>query len=50
MHSDGGIDQIAAECAQPRKRALFVGTGKLAVSGYIRRKNCREFPGTQSIA
>ena len=40
-----GIDQIAAERAQPRKRPLLVGTGKLAVSGHVRRKNGCEFPG-----
>ena len=41
MHSDGGIDQIAAERAQPRKRPLLVGAGKFAVSGDIRRQNRR---------
>ena len=45
MHGDGGVDQIAPERPQPRKRPLLVGTGKLAVSGYIRRKNGCEFPG-----
>jgi len=45
MQGDGRIDQIAAECAQPRKRPLLVGGGKLAVSGYVRRKNGRELPG-----
>jgi hypothetical protein len=30
MYSDGGIDQIAAERAQPRKRPPLVGAGKLA--------------------
>ena len=45
MQSDGGVDQIAAERAQPRKRPLLVGSGKLAVSGHVRRENCREFPG-----
>ena len=45
MQGDGRVDQIAAERPQPRKRPLLVGTGKLAVSGYIRRKNGCEFPG-----
>ena len=40
-----GIDQIAPERTQPRKRPLLVGTGKLAVSGYVRRKNGCELPG-----
>jgi hypothetical protein len=35
MDSNGRCDQIAPECAQPRKRPLFVGTDKLAVPGYI---------------
>jgi hypothetical protein len=41
MQRDGGVEQIAAECAKPRKRPLLVGTGKLAVSGYVCRKDCR---------
>ena len=45
MYGDGGIDQIAPERPQPRKRPLLVGTGKPAVSDYIRRKNGCEFPG-----
>ena len=45
MQGDGRVDQIAAERAQPRKRPLLVGSGKLAVSGYVRRENCRELPG-----
>jgi hypothetical protein len=44
MQSNGRIDQIAAERAQPRKRPLLVGTGKLAVSDRIRRKNGCKFP------
>jgi hypothetical protein len=45
MQGNGGFDQIAPECAQPRKRPLLVGTGKLAVSDHIGRKNGWEFPG-----
>ena len=45
MHGDGGIDQIAPERPQPRKRPLLVGASKLAVSDHIRRKNGCEFPG-----
>ena len=45
MHGDGRVDQIAPERAQPRKRPLLVGTGKPAVSGYVRRKNGCEFAG-----
>jgi hypothetical protein len=45
MQSDGGVEQIAAERPQPRQRAILVGSGKLAVSGYVRRKDGREFAG-----
>jgi hypothetical protein len=45
VQSDSGVKQVAAKSTQPRKRPLLVGTGKLAVSGYIRRKNGRELPG-----
>jgi hypothetical protein len=38
MQSDGGVEQITAERPQPRKRPLLIGTGKLAVSDYARRK------------
>jgi hypothetical protein len=47
MQGNGGFDQIAPECAQPRKRPLLVGTGKLAVSNPIGRKNGWEFPGVR---
>src|SRR6185437_10396361 len=43
MQRDGGINEIASECAQPRKRPLLVGSSEFAVSGYIRRKNSCEF-------
>jgi hypothetical protein len=45
MQSDGGVEQIAAERPQPGKRPLLVGTGQLAVSGYVRCENGREFAG-----
>jgi hypothetical protein len=45
MQGNGGFDQIAPECAQPRTRPLLVGTGKLALSDHIRRKNGCEFRG-----
>jgi hypothetical protein len=37
MHGDGGVDQIAAEGTQSRKRPFLVGSGQLAVSDYICR-------------
>ena len=45
MHRDRGIEQIAPQPAQPRQRPLLVGTGKLAVSGYVRRQDGRELAG-----
>jgi hypothetical protein len=45
MHGDGGIDQIAPQPVQSRQGSILVGTGKLAVSGHVRRKNGRELPG-----
>jgi hypothetical protein len=45
MRGDGGIDQIAPQPAQPRQRPLLVGASKLAVSGYVRRKNGCELTG-----
>jgi hypothetical protein len=45
MQGNAEVDQIAPECAQPRKRPLLVGTDKLAISGHIFRENGCEFPG-----
>jgi hypothetical protein len=45
MQSDGGVEEIAAERTQPRQRPLLIGSGKLAVSGYVCRSDGREFPG-----
>jgi hypothetical protein len=45
VQSDRGVEQIAAEHTQPRKRPLLVGTGELAVSGYVCRKDGCEFAG-----
>jgi hypothetical protein len=45
LESNSRVDEVAAERTQSRKRPLLVGTGEPAVSGYIRRKNGREFPG-----
>ena len=44
MHGDGRIDQIAPEHPQPCQRAVLVGAGKPAVSGYICCQYRREFP------
>ena len=45
MQSDGWFEEIATESAQPRKRPLLVGAGKLAISGHVGRQNCRQLPG-----
>jgi hypothetical protein len=45
MRRDGGIEQIAPQPAQPRKRPLLVGTGKLAVPGHICCQNCGQLSG-----
>ena len=45
MHCDGGIDQIAAQRAEPRQGAILVGASKPAVADHIRRQNRCEFPG-----
>jgi hypothetical protein len=39
MQADGRVEQVASQRPQPRKRPLLIGASKLAVSGYIRRKN-----------
>ena len=45
MRGDGGIDQIAAQRAEPRQCAILVGASKPAVSDHIRCQYCRELPG-----
>jgi hypothetical protein len=45
MQSDGGVNQIAADGTQPRKRPLLIGTGQLAVPDYVRREDRCELPG-----
>ena len=44
MDFDGRIEQVAAERAQPRQRAVLGGTGKLAVADNICRQNSGQFP------
>jgi len=45
MNRDHGIDQVAAQRAQPRQRAVFVRAGQPAISGHVRSENRRKFPG-----
>jgi hypothetical protein len=44
MNRDHGIDQVAAQRAQPRQRAVFVRAGQPAISGHVRSENRRKFP------
>ena len=45
MHGDRGIDQIAAQRAQPRQGAIFVRAREPAIADHIRDQNRRNFPG-----
>ncbi|MCS4094049.1 hypothetical protein FHT76_005749 [Rhizobium sp. BK176] len=42
VHGDGWIDEVAAQCPQPCKGAIFVLAGEPAVSDYVRGQNCGE--------
>ena len=42
MGGDGGIDQVAAEAPQPRKRPLLVGAGEAAVADDVGHQDRRE--------
>ena len=44
MGGDGGIDQIAAETSQARKRAVLVRPGEPAVTYDISNQDRRNFP------
>src|SRR5271165_1288762 len=41
---DRGIDQIAAQPAEPRQRAILVGAGEPAVTDDVRDQDRRDFP------
>jgi hypothetical protein len=45
MRGDRGIDEIAAQPPDTRKRALFVGAGEPAVTDNIGNQNSRELTG-----
>jgi hypothetical protein len=42
MRGDGGIDKGLSDDLEPGQHAFFVGTHQAAVSGNIRRQNCRK--------
>ncbi len=48
MHGDGGIDQIAAQRAQPRQRAILVRAGEPADSRPRPRPGSPRFSGFRS--
>ena len=35
MHGDCGIDEVAADCAQPRENPIFVGASEPTVAGNV---------------
>ena len=43
MHSDGRVDQVAAEAPQTRKRPVLVRAREPAVAHDIRDQDCRDF-------
>ena len=45
MRGDGGVDQIAAQPPEPRKRAFFVRAGEPAVADNVRDQDRCKFPG-----
>jgi hypothetical protein len=45
VHSDGRIDQVAAERPQSRQNPVLVGPGEPAIADHIRAKDRRKFPG-----
>ena len=45
MHGDGGINQIAAQRPQPRKRSVLVRSGEPAVADDIGHQDRCNFPG-----
>ena len=40
VHGDDRVDQVAAKCPEPRKRAVFVRAGEPAIAGDVGHKNC----------
>jgi hypothetical protein len=45
MGGDGGVDEIAAEAAKTRERALLMCANEPAVADYVCDQDRREFPG-----
>ena len=43
VYGDDGVDQVAAERPEPRKRAVFVRPGEPAIAGDVGHQNRREF-------
>ena len=45
MRGDGGVDQIAAQPAQPRQRAILVRPGEPGIADHVGNQDRRNFPG-----
>jgi hypothetical protein len=45
MHGDDGVDEIATEAPEARKRSILVRAGEPAISGDIRNQHRRELSG-----
>jgi hypothetical protein len=50
MNGDGRVDEVAAECPQPRERAVFVRAGEPAETDHVGRENRCELPGLAHCA
>ena len=47
VHSDGRVDQIAAQRPEPCQREILIRAGKTAVSDNIRDQDRRDLPGSR---
>ena len=45
MHDDGRVDEVAAQCPQPRERAFLVRAGEPAVADHVGGEDGGEFSG-----
>ena len=47
VHGDGRIDEVAAQCPEPRKGAVLVRAGEPAVADDVRDQNRRDLPSSR---
>jgi hypothetical protein len=45
VRGDGGVDQVAAEPPEARKRAVFVRPGEPTLADDVRNQDRSDFPG-----